>query len=158
MPKLIPFSKEYQAGVLDFWGRCFPESNRVFEPDGRHQPLKDIEANFLRFWLLLDEGEIIGTVGVRRLEKENACELKSLYLSQKFYGLGYGRNLLFTALNYAKSAGFSWVYLDTRSDSQRALRLYEKAGFQKTAPYYENPLTDLFFRLDLTQYEEKSSI
>jgi ribosomal protein S18 acetylase RimI-like enzyme len=151
MPSLIPFSAEYQKAVLEFFTLCFPESNRAFEPNGRHQALQNICKNFMAFWLMIEDGRIIGTVGLRNLETNQSCELKCLYLYEEFHGLGYGRMLLYTALDYAKSAGFSWIYLDTRSDSLRAQKLYSAAGFQKTQPYYENPLTDVFFKLELSK-------
>ena len=97
---------------------------------------------------MLDSGEIIGTAGLKRLD-EGRCELKSLYLYERYQGRGLGRKLLETVILEARIADYKEMYLDTLSSSQRALALYEKAGFVITERYNENCAADIFMVLKL---------
>lgn len=69
------------------------------------------------------EGEIIiGAVAVNELD-EKSCELKSLYLLKRYHGMGYGKRLIEKAIGYAKEWGYEKMYLDTLSESKRAIGL-----------------------------------
>ncbi len=75
------------------------------------------------------------------------CELKALYLLEKYHGKGLGRRLLNTAIRKARKDGYGKMYLDTLSSSRNAVRLYEKAGFERTEKYNDNDTADLFMVL-----------
>ena len=53
-----------------------------------------------------------------------------------------------TAIDEAKRTGYREMYLDTLSTGERAIRLYEKAGFKVTEQYNENDAADIFMVLD----------
>ena len=88
------------------------------------------------------------TAGFKRLD-EGRCELKSLYLYERYQGSGLGRKLLEPVILEARRADYSEMYLDTLSSSKRALALYEKAGFVLTERYNENRAADIFMVLKL---------
>ena len=90
----------------------------------------------------------IGTAGLKKLDS-GRCELKALYLLEKYYGKGLGRRLLDTVLQKARRDGYREMYLDTLSTSKRAVRLYEKAGFKRTEKYNDNDAADIFMVLRL---------
>lgn len=58
-----------------------------------------------------------------------------------------GRLLLNTAIQEAKRE----TYLDTLSSSKRAVRLYERAGFERTERYNDNYTADIFMALRLDE-------
>ena len=129
--------------MIDFLRQCLPESGRVLDINGRHQFYRNIENCLEAFWCLFDGDEVIGTVGVKKLD-EKSCELKSLYLYERYHGKGYGRNLITKALEFAKESGYEEMYLDSLSTSKKALALYRKVGFLETERYNQNERSDVF--------------
>lgn len=148
MCKVVEFKPCYQKSVCLFLDKCLPESGRKFDPRMHHREFMDIAHNFEKFWCLFEDGVLIGTVAVRRMNDKEA-ELKSLYLFEKYHGRGLGRLLLETALKYAKDREYKTVFLDTTSSSEKAVRLYRKAGFVITDRYNENKTADIFMKLPL---------
>lgn len=153
--KLLEYNEENYDKVIAFMQKCLPESGRSFALDSKHKAYQNISDNFLKFWCMFDGEKLIGTVAVRPL-KEKQCELKSLYLYEEYQGLGLGYRMFRLAIDAAKQAGFEEMYLDTiSSSSKRAIHLYEHAGFTHTERYNDNPVTDVFMRLNLLDREER---
>lgn len=50
----------------------------------------DIDNYFEAFWCMFDHDKIIEAVVIKELG-ENSCELKSLYLLERYHGMGYGK-------------------------------------------------------------------
>ena len=110
----------------------------------------DVEAlpdSFLAFWVLLDGEEVVGTCGVRALG-ETACELKRMYFLPRVRGLGWGRRMGQTTLDWARNAGFQTMRLDTDFQLVAARRLYESLGFHEIPRYNDSP-AELFFERQL---------
>jgi len=106
----------------------------------------DVEAlpdSFLAFWVLLDGEEVVGTCAVRALE-ETICELKRMYFLPRVRGLGWGRRMGQTALDWTKGAGFQTMWLDTDFQLVAARRLYKSLGFHEIPRYNSSP-AELFF-------------
>ena len=145
------FEKNLQSQVLDFYKECLPESGRSFEPEGRHKCLKEIEKAYDHFLCLFDGPLIIGTIAVNRLD-ENKCELRSVYLLERYHGKGLGTKMMNEAVGYAKNSGFDEMYLDTiSSTSQKAIRMYKRFGFIETEKYKSTAHSDVFMKLKLGQ-------
>ena len=150
----VPYDNSYQHELYVFLEKCLPESGRAFDLQGRHSFYQDISQYFRAFWCMFDGDQIIGTVAVKELSKHN-CELKSLYLLEKYHGRGLGRVLLETAIAFAKENGYQKIYLDSLSTSTNALALYRKTGFTDTARYNDNPRSDIFMVLNLSEQDDK---
>lgn len=142
------FDKGYNDKLILFLQECFPQSGRKLELDGRHRMYSNIDAFFENFWCLFDENDIIGTVALKKLDEEK-CELKSLYLLQKYQGKGLGFRLLKTAILKAQKKGYKEMYLDTLSTSKKAISLYKQIGFTITKRYNSNNIADVFMVLKL---------
>jgi ribosomal protein S18 acetylase RimI-like enzyme len=89
------------------------------------------------------DGVHAGCCAMRPLDSAdyaNACEMKRLYVSPEFRGLGLGRRLAETILELALQANYACVLLDTLDDMESARALYEELGFESIPPYYYNPI------------------
>ena len=84
-------------------------------------------------------GAAAGCVAVRRRD-DSACEMKRLYVRDRFKGQGRGRALAEHAIAWARRAGYERMLLDTLPSMAAAQRLYEDLGFRDVAPYRFNPV------------------
>ncbi len=80
------------------------------------------------FWVLDDEGEVVGTVAIRPKD-ERTCEIKRLYLRPDARGSGLGQRLYEHAESFARRAGYERIWLDSSRRFTRARKLYERNGF-----------------------------
>ena len=84
-------------------------------------------------------GSIVGCVGIRALE-DTIAELKRMYIQPRYRGQGLGARLLHQSLAVARELGYTRLRLDTLPSMNRALDLYQQAGFYEIPPYRFNPL------------------
>lgn len=59
------------------------------------------------------------------------CELVKLYVHQKARGIGLGKLLLNTSLDWAKEYGYTQIYLESMPELTKAVSIYENVGFKK---------------------------
>jgi ribosomal protein S18 acetylase RimI-like enzyme len=93
-------------------------------------------------FLALINGVAAGCVAYRPLpdtDHTNACEMKRLYVSPLFRGLGLGHRLVDTVMDSARISGYSCVLLDTLDEMEAARALYEDIGFIEIPPYVLSP-------------------
>ena len=125
------------------------------QPDPEHTDadLKDLEGNYANnngsFDLLLSEdGEIIGSVGILRLDDQK-CELRKMYLKESCRGKGFGKLLLEHGLEKAKELGYQRVILETASVLKEAITLYGKYGFKRFEMKNPSSRCDQMYYLDI---------
>ena len=82
------------------------------------------------FVALDDAGQVVGGVGVAEFAPiPNCAEIQKLYLSDAVRGKGYGKELMRLAETWSREAGYRQLYLETHSNLQIAIKLYQKLGF-----------------------------
>ena len=129
--------------VIGLIGRVFGEYRFVFEPAEEVPDLLAFERHYVApygaFFVIRSGGDIVGSVGVERLEGGMA-ELHRLYVEAALRGRGLGRALVEVVLAWCRAEGIGHLLLwsDTRFD--RAHLLYERLGFQRTG---ERALPDI---------------
>jgi GNAT superfamily N-acetyltransferase len=97
--------------------------------------------------------KILGTTAIRNLKQfELTCELKRMYVLRDFRRLGLGQKLLDTAINFAKSVGYSRMVLDSSKTLYAARALYLKNGFVDIPRYNDNYRADVFMERRLLLY------
>ena len=97
-----------------------------------------------RLFLAIDEQRVAGCAALRELEA-GICEMKRLYLRPPFRRQGVGRQLAEATVVAAREIGYERMRLDTLASLKPALALYESLGFQRIAPYYQNPIANVVF-------------
>ena len=128
-------SQGFDAELASLPGRYASPRGALFlasRPDGAWRP----------------DGEAIGCVGVRPLDRagtcedtcEDTCEIKRLYVRDAGRGSGAGRALAHEAIAFAASAGYREVVLDTLPGMTAAIALYRDLGFVEVPPYWESAL------------------
>jgi putative acetyltransferase len=99
------------------------------------------------------EGVQAGCVGLRRID-DLRCEMKRLYVRQRFRGQGIGNALCRRIIAKGRQLGYREMLLDTLSTMVGAQKLYRTHGFKSTEPYYQNPLPAArYFLLNLDESE-----
>lgn len=88
--------------------------------------------------LAYHDGVAAGCVALKRIGPES-CEMKRMFVYEKFQGLGVGRRLAMEIVKEAKKLGYKKMNLDTSFRQVEAMRLYESIGFRKCEPYYQMP-------------------
>ncbi|MFL5811263.1 MAG: GNAT family N-acetyltransferase [Flavisolibacter sp.] len=67
---------------------------------------------------------------------DDTCELVKMYLLPSVRGIGLGRLLIQKCIDFAISAGYKNIYLETMPELKQALKTYEKFGFE----YLDGPM------------------
>ena len=97
----------------------------------------------------VENGVAYGMVAYYR-HSGTRCEMKRLYVAPEMRGQNLGDALVKEIISRARAAGYREMVLDTLQPLKAAVRLYEKHGFRRCAPYYRNPFADvIYMRLDL---------
>lgn len=112
------------------------ESNHLLSVEALRQP-------GVTFFVARVAGKVVGC-GALVIHPEEYAELKRLFVLPECRGLGIGYRLLQEREAYARAAGLSLIRLETGISQPEALRLYERAGYQRRGPfgsYGEDPVS-----------------
>ncbi|WP_078032973.1 GNAT family N-acetyltransferase [Massilia sp. KIM] len=88
------------------------------------------------------EGKAVGCAALVR--RDGYGEVKRMYVDEARRGLGAGNKLLEHLTMFARMAGLPSLMLETGIHQPEAIRLYERAGFVRRAPfgdYQPDPLS-----------------
>ena len=86
--------------------------------------------------LALVDGAPAGCVAMRRIGNR-ICEMKRLFVSAEYQGLGLGKRLCEALLRKSQDRGYRLMRLDTGDLQTEAQSLYRSMGFKEIKPYYE---------------------
>ena len=105
------------------------------------------------------EGKIIGYTKVNLVQAQTdvldpeSLEIARLYVLEDFLGLGLGKKLLDTAIDFAKQHQKKYLWLGAWEHNARAIRFYEKNGLRifgsHPFPFGDEIQHDYLLRLDL---------
>ena len=98
-----------------------------------------------RLYLACSDGDLAGCIAMRKLE-DGICEMKRLFVRDRFRGAGIGVQLIERLIADAREVGYSRMRLDTFPPIMgKAVSLYESHGFVPIPPYYDNPHEGVLF-------------
>ncbi len=92
----------------------------------------------------VENNRALGMVAYHKLNNKR-CEMKRLYVRPEARGKHLGELLVKRIIERAVLAGFEEMVLDTINPLQTAIYLYQKMGFKKCEPYYNNTMTDVIY-------------
>jgi GNAT superfamily N-acetyltransferase len=125
--EIVPFEPEHAAGFVTLVRDTLREFG--FEPDAElDRDLDDPAGTYAALWIALAGGVVVGSIALRDLGGD-AYMLKRMYLRSACRGSGVGKQLLATALDWARANRARVVRLDTTERMAAARHLYESVGF-----------------------------
>ncbi len=85
------------------------------------------------YFIALKNNQVVGGAGIYPTENlpQGTCELVKLYLHKDARGTGLGKELLNTAMQWAKEFGYLQVYLESMPELSKAVTIYENVGFKR---------------------------
>jgi putative acetyltransferase len=95
-----------------------------------------------------DAGDVVGCGGLYPMEK-GVAELRKMYFRPSIRGQGLGRRLLDDLIAEAHRLRFERIELETASNLETAIALYQRAGFVETDGPKHSCRCDRTFALDL---------
>lgn len=139
----------FAALIREYWDWLltrYAEHPGLMEGIGTHQGLQD-ELNAAatvygppegKTLLALRDGQVCGGVAYRDLH-DGSCEMKRMFVPERFQGHGTGRLLCEALIKTASDDGFHLMRLDTGYLNAEATRMYESMGFSPCAPHHDYP-------------------
>lgn len=121
----IPFDERFIEEYKTFYNAAFYPMRKALgiKPYNWYSNLEDIRALSSDIYLLTEGDELIGAV---------ACygnEVDDLFVCGKYKGQGYGRKLLYWAMDKIRASGYNDIVLHVAKWNENACKLYESAGF-----------------------------
>lgn len=89
--------------------------------------------------LAVVDGKIVGSAGIERIGRSYKNRHRAEFgiaVLKDYWGLGIGKALMDACIRCAQNTGYTQLELTVVADNQRAVALYQKAGFQE---YGRNP-------------------
>lgn len=93
-----------------------------------------------RAFVAVNGNEVQACGAYRRLDDET-CEMKRVFVPERFRGAGLGRRLCHALIASARADGFRSMKLDTGRLLHEAIAMYQSLGFKECVPYHEYPET-----------------
>lgn len=122
--------KEVIRAVLIEMG--VPKIGTAYEDKALEDMFGTYHQNQKQYFVVEENGKIIGGSGIAPLENgpSEICELQKMYFLPEARGRGIGSEMMQKCLDYAQSAGFEKVYLETLPYMEHARKLYARSGFE----------------------------
>lgn len=115
---------------------------RVFGHQSLEAELEDLIAKYGpphgKTLLARRADEVVGGCAYQILP-HGSCEMKRLFVPERFQGYGIGRQLCQAILALAEADGFALMRLDTGNLLTEAIAMYKSFGFRECEPHHEYP-------------------
>ena len=139
------------ARKLYRWEAPLEEILEQFDDQGELADIDNFQSYYFErnglFLVATDNSQVIGTGAVRRID-EGICELKRLWLLEKYQGNGIGYRVLGELINFARANGYTKMRLETDIEQERAIRFYKRVGFHDIEKY-NNRNSDIYMEMEI---------
>jgi ribosomal protein S18 acetylase RimI-like enzyme len=120
---------------------------------------EELSNPYSEFYFASLENEVIGYLKINfelaqnELKTANSIEIERIYVLKEFHGKNTGQLLLENAFQIAKEKGNENVWLGVWEENKRAIRFYQKFGFEEFDKHIfmlgEDVQTDILMRRKL---------
>lgn len=147
-PQASEIVRAYMTDVATRWyGRAATE-------DEVDQALRDEPYDGLRddagvLVMAMQDGHAVACVGARFLE--DAAELTKVFTLPTHRGQGLAARILHVVEQVCRDRGMTTIRLDTRAELTEACALYERSGYERVAPFNQEPYSDRWYRKHLAR-------
>ena len=135
-PAYNPFIAKIVKDTLAEFGANHPGT--VYYDPGTDTLYEVFQAPRSVYYVALINSIIVGGAGIYPTDglDNDTCELVKMYLLPQVRGKGLGRTLINKCIEFATSAGYKNIYLESMPELKQALKVYEKFGFE----YLKGPM------------------
>lgn len=101
-------------------------------------------------YLISINKQVIGHISLAKRE-DGWYETQIVIGEKEYWGKGYGTKAIQVLIEKARKNGMEKIYLEVRPDNERAIKSYEKCGFEKgkIVEYPENKFLAKTLRMEL---------
>lgn len=98
---------------------------------------RDFHEPNSKVFVAVEEGRIIGFARLRKSDEvkeklgDNAIEVQRLYVLTSTQGKSVGKSLMTTAIDYARTNKYEWIWLGVWERNYNAQKFYSRYGFEK---------------------------
>jgi ribosomal-protein-alanine acetyltransferase len=100
-----------------------------------------------------ENNSLIGYAGLSKFSSSTSSDIQTIAVSESHRGLGVGRKLMESILNFARQQNAKEVFLEVREDKPMPQSLYDSLGFiaiDRRDNYYQpDGVAAIVMRLDL---------
>lgn len=132
--RIVDYKPEHQT-YFELFNKTWIEELYELEPVDTYV-LKNPEEAIIEkggaILMALYNGEVAGTVGLRKIDDDN-YEFTKMAVDAKFRRKGIAEALSYAAFDKARKLGASTVVLYSNTLQEGAIKLYEKIGFKHIA-------------------------
>ena len=136
-----PVESDAQA-MIDMMLSCYAETQFLSSEPGEFQVTVEDEIRFMKMYEQSErecmisafaDGKLAGNVTVRKVGGVKRVRHRAnigISVMKDYWGRGIGSMLMDAAVQTAQSAGYAQIELEVAADNERAIRLYERFGFE----------------------------
>jgi N-acetylglutamate synthase-like GNAT family acetyltransferase len=151
---ILDFHKAHQSSIDELYDSIQSEySETIYGAPGK--TITELsELTDRKYWVVLDKGEVVATIGVVLLAN-NIAALKSMMIAKVCRGTGLADGLLKHAITFAKRQACNEMILGTMTQFVAAQKFYLKNGFieikkvELPKDFNPNPVDALFYEKSL---------
>ena len=109
---IVEYKQLDSQKIISFIRSAHKNISKTIDLNGKDADLLDLETHYgtsnVGFWCVLENNQIIGTVGLRSVQKTNntCAEIRRLYIQPQWQNKGIGSRLIDFVINHAKLNGF----------------------------------------------------
>lgn len=124
---IINLTEENKMEYLNIFNKSFSDM-----PHGSYYEIEDVEESLRdnssnSYWLVSDNNK---SIGVMNIDIENNIGSFDIGICNEYRGLGYGKKILETAINFLNKSKVDKVTLTVIEKNSRALNMYLNRGFK----------------------------
>ena len=133
--KIRPYHEGDDAKIVALIQEVLDEYGIIDEDVSQESDLQDIPAYFDfsnggGLWVLDDEGQVVGTIGLHRLDDES-CYFSRFYVKKEYRGEGWGSKLWHHRAEYLKTLPYKRAYATSFHAFVEALEFYKTHGYEE---------------------------